>query len=194
MGVIAEFLQGQRIYFQHVAGVVVPGLDVPVHNADRLTPGPIDDWDDDELELLIEEGRRQSDRQQDQLEQIRGRAQWLFTVGVAVLAALGGALGAGQHRAVGLALWSIVALTLLAYGIGGATAILVAKADFKMIHTAVLSRLKRPIDRELASAYARMMSMGEDTVATRLTVFRQAVVFCLMGGYLGFIAQLAASL
>jgi hypothetical protein len=39
-----------------------------------------------------------------------------------------------------------------------------------------------------------MMSMGEDTVATRLTVFRQAVVFCLIGGYLGFIAQLAASL
>ena len=38
-----------------------------------------------------------------------------------------------------------------------------------------------------------MMSTGENTVATRLTVFRQAVVFCLLGGYLGLIAELVAS-
>ncbi|MDQ6805064.1 MAG: hypothetical protein M3065_08860 [Actinomycetota bacterium] len=57
-----------------------------------------------------------------------------------------------------------------------------------------MSRPKRPIDRELAAAYARMMSTGEDTVATRLTVLRQAVVFCLLGGYLGLVAQLVASL
>jgi hypothetical protein len=87
----------------------------------------------------------------------------------------------------------MISLVLLAYGIGGATAILVAKADFNMIHTAVLSGLKQPIGRELAAAYARMMSMGENTVATRLTVFRQAVVFCLLGGYLGLIAELVAS-
>ena len=194
MSIIAEFRRGQWIYFQHIVGVVGPGLDVPVHNSDRLTPGSIKGWDDAELQLLIEEGRRQSDRQQDQLEQIRGRAQWLFTVGVAALAALGGALGAGQNRAPTLVVWSTISLVLLAYGIGGATAILVAKADFKMIHTAVLSQLKRPINRELAGAYARMMSTGEDTVATRLTVFRQAVVFCLLGGYLGLLAQLVATL
>jgi hypothetical protein len=49
---------------------------------------------------------------------------------------------------------SVAVIRALAYGIGGATAILVAKADFKMIHTAVLSGLKRSIDRELAGADA----------------------------------------
>lgn len=193
MGSTVDFRNGQSIYLWHVIGVVMPGHDVPVHNSDRLVPGSIKDWDDDELQLLIDEGRRQSDRQQDQLEQVRGRAQWLFTVGVAALAALGGALGAGHPRAAWLVIWSMVSLVLLAYGIAGATAILVAKADFKMIHTAVLSGLERPIGRELAAAYARMMSTGENTVATRLTIFRQAVVFCLLGGYLGLVAQLVAS-
>ena len=35
-----------------------------------------------------------------------------------------------------------------------------------------------------------MMAEGENTVATRLTVFRQAVLFCLLGGYIGLIAAL----
>jgi hypothetical protein len=36
-----------------------------------------------------------------------------------------------------------------------------------------------------------MLGMGEDTVATRLTVFRQAVVWLVIGSYGGLITWLA---
>jgi hypothetical protein len=35
-----------------------------------------------------------------------------------------------------------------------------------------------------------MLATGENTVATRLTVFRQAVVFVIVGGYLGLVCVL----
>ena len=83
-------------------------------------------------------------------------------------------------------------MVLLVYGVGGAAAILTVKADFKVIHAAVLSASTPPVDQALASSYSRMMSTGENTVATRLTVFRQAVVFSLIGGYLSLLAVLIA--
>jgi hypothetical protein len=89
-------------------------------------------------------------------------------------------------------LW-LIGLGVLTYGVGGATSVMVSQADFSTIHTAVLSKSKPPIDRSLATAYAGMMAIGENTVATRLTVFRQAAVFCLLGGYLGLIAALISN-
>jgi hypothetical protein len=64
------------------------------------------------------------------------------------------------------------------------------RADFNTIDTAVLSHEQRPIRNSLAAAYARMLSLGENTVATRLTVFWQAVVFVIVGGYIGLVAFL----
>ena len=84
----------------------------------------------------------------------------------------------------------LVGLVILVYGVAGAAAILTVKADFRVIHAAVLSASTPPIDQALASSYTRMMATGENTVATRLTVFRQAVVFCLVGGCLGLLAVL----
>ncbi|HZV72662.1 MAG TPA: hypothetical protein VFF79_03010 [Conexibacter sp.] len=138
---------------------------------------------------MIDEGRRQSDRQFGDLERIRGRAQWLFTVASAVLASLGAAF---VHARPGWPLdvaW-LVALLLLVYGIGGAAGILAGRAEFTMIDTAVLSSNEPPIQRALAQSYTRMLAVGENTVATRLTVFRQAVLFSLTGGYMGLLAWL----
>jgi hypothetical protein len=118
-------------------------------------------------------------------------AQWLFTVGAAALAALGGGFISTRPALPVAVLW-LAGMVLLVYGVGGAAAILTVKADFRVIHAAVLSACARPVDKELAGSYAQMMSTGENTVATRLTVFRQAVVFCLIGGYLGLLAVLLA--
>lgn len=186
---LRDFRRGQSVYLAHVISLFLPGHGVPVFKSDQLGPQNVQSWDKDELKLLIEEGRRQIDRQQSDLEHIRGRAQWLFTVGAAVSAALGtGMIAAYPHGAIAV-LW-LVALLLLVYGIGGAAAILTVKADFRTVHTAVLSGLEQPVEPRLAAAYAGMMSTGENTVATRLTIFRHAVVFCLAGGYLGLVAAL----
>jgi hypothetical protein len=183
------FLQGQWIYLAHVLGLVAPGHDIPVFRADQVQARPLDQWGSDDLALLIEEGQRQVDRQQGDLESIRGRAQWLFTLGVAVIAALGGGFVSARPTFVLAAMW-LVGLAILVYGVAGAAAILTVKADFRVIHAAVLSTSTPPIDQALASSYTRMMATGENTVATRLTVFRQAVVFCLVGGCLGLLAVL----
>jgi hypothetical protein len=41
--------------------------------------------------------------------------------------------------------------------------------------------------------YAAMLRTGEDTVATRLTVYRQAVVWLIIGGYGALMVWLAVS-
>lgn len=183
------FLQGQWIFLAHVLGLVAPGHDIPVFRADQVQAQPLDQWGSDDLALLIDEGRRQVDRQQGDLESIRGRAQWLFTLGVAVIAALGGGFVSARPIFVLAVVW-LVGLVTLVYGVAGAAAVLTVKADFRVVHAAVLSASTPPIDHALASIYTRMMATGENTVATRLTVFRQAVVFCLVGGCLGLLAVL----
>ena len=169
--------------------MLVPGHKIPLLPADQLQPHDLSGWTAEELKLLIEEGRRQSDRQQTDLTTLRARAQWLFTVAVVALGALGTGLASEHPDAVDAVLW-LGGIGLLIYGIAGAASVLVSRADFNTIHTAVLSAQQQPIDRALAQAYARMMASGEDTVATRLTIFRQSVVFCLVGGYLGLLASL----
>jgi hypothetical protein len=192
MSVLSQFARGQRIYGLYALSLLAPGRQLPVHVADKSEPKDISSWTGDELNLMIEEGRRQSDRQQNDLEQLRGRAQWLFTVAVASLAVLGsGFVSAGPSGLVAV-LW-LAGMLVLVYGVAGAAAIIVSRADFKMIHTAVLSAAQRPVAEKLAASYARMMAEGENTVATRLTVFRQAVVFCLCGGYAGLIAVLLST-
>lgn len=188
---LTAFRDGQVVYAAHVVALLAPGRELPVHQADQTVPGEITAWSPGELALMIEEGRRQSDRQLSDLKDVRSRAQWVFTVAVAALAALSAGV-VSTHPGTRLAVLWVAGLLALVWGVGGTAAILVARADFNTIHTAVLSRSERPVQLKLAEAYARMMAVGENVLATRLTVLRQAVVWCLCGGYLGLIAVLLA--
>jgi hypothetical protein len=179
----------QSIYFVHVVGLISPGREMPVFEAHQITPEPIDRWTEDDLERMVDEGHRQLDRQLSDLERIRGRAQWLFTVSAALTTALGSAFVAKRPHDWLLVLW-LAGLVVLAYGLAGAAAVMTVRADFRAIDTAKLSQEQPPMLRYLAGAYSRMLATGENTVATRLTVFRQAVVFVIVGGYLGLLAVL----
>jgi hypothetical protein len=186
-GPIRQFVRGQQIYFWHVLGLLAPGQEIPVYAAHQIKPTPIDSWEDDDLEKMVEEGRRQLDRQLGDLERIRGRAQWLFTVSAGITAALGGALTSAQLGGALLAVW-VLALVVLLLGAGAAAGIMTVRADFATIDTAKLSQAERPLLKSLATNYSRMLGRGENTVATRLTVFRQAVVYVIVGRYLGLLA------
>lgn len=188
-GGIGAFFRGQGVYAIHVLGLIAPGLEIPVLKAHQVSSQAIDDWSDDDLRLIVEEGRRQLDRQLSDLTQIRSRAQWLFTVGAAITVAVAGAFTRTDPVGGILVLW-FLALASLVYGVAGAAAILTVRADFKTIDTAVLSASDLPILRTLAISYSRMLGTGENTVATRLTVLWQAVLFVITGGYLGLIAYL----
>jgi hypothetical protein len=183
------FGRGQWIYFAHVVALLTPGIETPQHESHKVEPKSLDDWSEQDRKLMIEEGRRQADRQLSDLNDVRGRAQWLFTVGIAATVAVGGAFGAGNPTSARAALF-IASLLVLGYGLAGAVAIMAGRADFRLIDTAVLSHKPPPIQQYLADAHSRMLREGENTVATRITIFRQAVLWIIVGGYMGLIAAL----
>lgn len=187
------YFHEQRIYFMHVLGMFRPGVEIPVVRAHQITTASLEDWDKDDLERMIEEGRRQFDRQLSDLERIFSRAQWLFGIGAAVTVALGTALKTTRPTGAMLIVW-VLALVVLGYGIGGAAAVMTVRGEFATIDTAKLSHSRRPMVKSLATSYSRMLGTGENTVATRVTVFRHAVLFVSVGGYLGLVIVVLAVL
>lgn len=186
---VKEFWHGQQIYLAHVLVLLTPGAETPQHESHRSEPKPLDDWSELDRKLMIEEGRRQADRQLSDLYEVRSRAQWLFTVGVAATIAIGGAFGVDSPTGARAALFT-ASLLILGYGAAGAVSIMAGRADFGLIDAAVLSHKQPPIELYLAGAYSRMLRVGENTVATRITIFRQAVLWIILGGYMGLIAAL----
>jgi hypothetical protein len=186
------FFRGQWIYLAHVLALIRPGAEVPTFRAHQIQAQPLTGWAEGDLQLMIDEGRRQSDRQLADLEQIRGRAQWLFTVGAAIVTAVTAVFAAFDKGDSGwwVLLW-LVSLLAAGYGVVGAAAIMTIRADFDVIDSAKLSSYQPPIPNRLAGDYAAMLGAGENTVATRLTVYRQAVVWLIIGGYGALITWLA---
>lgn len=189
---IRLFARGQSTYLVHVLALLLPGREVPVLPAHPTPAQPLTDWNDDELKLMLDEGRRQGDRQVATLEQIRGRAQWLFTFGAPSVVAVASVYATiGKNDSDWWTLVWLSSLLAVGYGVIGAAAIMTVRADVNMIDSAVLSGYSRPILKALAADYAGMMRDGENTVATRLTLFRQAVVWVIVGGYGALITWLA---
>jgi hypothetical protein len=171
-----------RIYAHHVWALFRAGSGAPVHNADPNEPGNVAGWFEAHIKTLIDEGRRQLDRQNDDLERVRVRAQVTLIVGLA-LEGTAGSLHATVSSAGILVLSSmwILGLALIAWAILGAAATAVVRADMDIIHATVLSRYTGDIDRLLAADYAAIAPAGEKQVAGRLTNLRLAVAFLLAG-------------
>jgi hypothetical protein len=179
-------------YLVHVLALLLPGHAVPVVKAHPNEAKELTGWCDSELNLMIDEGRRQGDRQIAALEEIRGRAQWVFLFGAPLVVAAASVYGEIEKSDSDW--WKLVWLLGVlgvGYGVVGAASILTVRADLNMIDTAVLSTYERPILKALAADYAEMMRVGENTVATRLTLFRQAVVWLVLGGTAALITWLS---
>jgi hypothetical protein len=172
-----------RTYGRYIFLLFRPGVKAPVFPSDPNKPGEVNGWSEQELTLVVEEGRRQSDRVSHDLEHVQARAQILLTTGIAILiGAAAGTRAVVDHGGLWLFLcWGLTILLVLA-SVFGATAILVVRADREVIHATVLSNRPRPVLRELAAAYASSVTTRERTFATRLTLFRDAVLLLLLAG------------
>ncbi len=189
---LGEVRLGLWVYASHVGSLFLPGWKVSRYREPPRREAPLQDWGEEDLEVMIEEGRRQFDQQGAKLADVRDRAQWLFGAGI-LLAGAGAALGKEllRHPAdLPLGLWSagLLAMTL---GMLGAVAILTVRADFNAVHTWPLSNYTPPVGRQLARDYAEMLEAGEETINTRVSVYRQAVIWLLLAGSLTFAAWLA---
>jgi len=185
-GASKAFGRGQWVYLVHVLALITPGEQVPLHRAHQIYPRELTGWETEDLEIMVAEGRRQADRQLADLDQMRTRAQWLFTVGAPIVVAIAAVWPDVDKSDSGwaLAVW-LIGLVFATYGVAGAAAIMTVRADLESIDTAVLSGYEPPVLAKLAADYAAMLATGENTVATRLTVFRQAAVFLIIGSYAG---------
>jgi hypothetical protein len=90
---VARAMQEVVVYLAHVAALFRPGVRIQPFRIHPGRVGSLQGWDDDDFRLLVEEGRRQLDRQRTDLDRIQTRAQLLFTTAGVLLASSTSATG-----------------------------------------------------------------------------------------------------
>jgi hypothetical protein len=181
------------LYLRHLRGLALPGLSIKPVIGSPPAPEPIVGWDVSALELVVEEGRRQLDRQAARFDRIRTTAQLLFTTALALLVVL----GASANRVLDsepppiIVLWG-TGLVLVTLGMLGAASVLTTAAVFGAIDAArfTASRVNQLLD--LATAYAAQVQVGEVTLAERLTVYRDAVWLVMLGAVVQLVVWLSS--
>jgi len=170
------------VYFSHVGALLWPGRATKSFVVHSWGSGTLLGWKPQQLTLLIEQGRLQLSRQRQDLENIRSRGQFLFTAAIGVLGLIGLVLPeiAGSVDLLAFLAW-VVSGAATFIGILGAAAVVVARKSVGEVDTSILSQVSPPIEEDLARAYANSISEGENTVATEITVFRDAVFFVVVG-------------
>lgn len=165
-----------RLYLCYVASVFRPGVRVPTFGAPAEFTTSLDSVGDDDLKILIEEGRRTLDQQEADLERIRSRAVPLLTVGLAETAVLSAlAVRAFHHGALATVAWCLAAVAIV-LAIGGAASVLTAQARMGRVDPRHVATCPPPLLRAAAHDYLQSLGEGEETVRTRLTVLRDAVL------------------
>jgi hypothetical protein len=174
-----------KVYLLHVVALFRPSTDVPAFEVHQGQVGDISGWSRDDHEMLIAEGRRQLDRQIADLERIRSRCQFLFTTVLGLLVLVFGTVrtigGPESHRVLLALLFWCVSIICLVLGLLGTAALITARKDVQIIDTARLSQTAPPVFKALAPAYANAVHTGENSVATSVTVQRDAVLLMVAG-------------
>lgn len=184
MTVITGRLREARLYLHYLIAPFRPGVQLPTFEAPQEFTWSINaNLDGSELDLIVNEGRRQLDRQRADLEALRGRATALLTLCLAEVGLLSaGAATVFEHRLL-IIPWAISVIAVL-LSLGGAIALVSARADFNSVSTMGLAAADPPLNRVAALTYAKSVSAGDVTIATRITVFRGAVLLAVIGAIL----------
>lgn len=178
-----------KVYLSHVRALLAPGSEVREHTAmtkEIATPGDVSGWTDEELKVFVEECRFTLADQSARFDQVRTTSQILLPLAFGLVFVFGTQLTevldmkTRGPRVMLASLWLAGCLVSLLAGLGAA-AILSVRAQFGRVLPTLLSKEPQPILRALAQGYAGQTAIGETTVATRLTMVRDAV-FLLTGG------------
>jgi len=174
-----------------INGRVEPSLENP------NTPGTLDNFDDDSLKLLVEEGRIQIERQTERYRHATDRGQIVLTVDLAVLGFQAALLmhlldTQGFKKVVVIVIWTMsVFLSLLATTT--AAGVVAVGSTFDGIDTTQVSTMSPPILKELAHDYSRAVRRGELVVDLRLTAFQRATVLTMWSAFVVALAFVVAT-
>jgi len=179
-----------HVYLDHVAALLVPGRKVKSHNVmppKLAAVGNLSDWSNDDVVLLLDECRRTLDGQHQRFDRLRTTAQVLLPIAIALLVVIGADLRdvmgepSSWLRYILYAAWGLGMGLVLMSGLGAA-ATLSVRSDFGTVLPTLVSQLTPPVRPQVARAYAQQIAVGETTVATRITVIRDAVTLLALGG------------
>lgn len=140
---------------------------------------------DAELQLVIDEGRRQLDVQTARFEDVQGRAQTLLTVSLVVLGLTAGIVSrlhsfGGWRGRFEWVVWSIAGVLEL-LGVLLAAAVISVRAKFGATDTRQVTNMSLPLLKPLADDYCESVRIGEDTVADRVNAFQVATRYTVWG-------------
>ena len=171
-----------RAYVGYLAALFHTGRTVPVFFETRPIQVDLTGFETPELQLLIEEGRRQLDRQTMQMRQNQSRASTLLTVALAECIFLAGLWNSAREwGGVSALCWAFGAL-FATFALGGAVSVLVAKAEYGYVNPPQEVTTPNSAHRDIAQAYFRAAPVGEDTNAARLTILHNGVWFATLAG------------
>ncbi|WP_146167656.1 hypothetical protein [Micromonospora sp. MH33] len=173
-----------RVYAYYVLAVFRPGIDVPTFGRPEDFADSLDGLTEDDYKIVIEEGRRQLDRQLADLEKNKSRAATMLTVGLAEI----GLLAAGANHAFTHTPWTgvvwVVSAFLALFALGGAVSLLTSQAIFGRVDTPTIATGPTPVQQQVAIGYAQAVGWGEETIRTRITVLRDGVLLAVASAML----------
>ena len=172
------------LYFGTVLQLLWPGYVHPTPNTyGELDPTGLDGWSSANLELMLHEGRQQLAGFNTRIDDLRVRAQWLFTTILALLVFVGGQLQsfAGRHLVLYLG-WYLGAVLLLVALLGSA-AVFLATAETGSVDSVKLTAENPAQDllAVLARSYPKAVIVSANTARTRFTILRDALWFLVLG-------------
>jgi hypothetical protein len=171
-----------RLFLGYAAVVFRPGASPPGHPQPpplEVTPPP--SWTDDDYRVYIDEARRSLDDQQRAKEDIRARAQHVFTTALVLGGAMAAAYSHHEHHPVGTRIAYLVAAALTLLTGLAAAGVITAKSVVggPNIHT-LPNTPSGDVARKLAAGYATSRYAGAATVAVLVTVLRDCVLVLVL--------------
>lgn len=170
-----------RLFLGYVLVPFSPGGKVPSHPQQPWQMGAMIGWEEVDHRVLIDEARREIDRQQTEKRDARARAQIVLTTALV----LGAAIAASwQDRArVG---WLPLMLSVMAIGLDAlaglaAAGLITGRSDIGGPDLVSLTNCDRgDVVADAAGMYAGRLFIGAATVAVMVTVLRVSVLVLLL--------------
>lgn len=174
---LAEFFG----YLMHCVALVRPGVNVPVFDEPDDPSELPNELSPSELDILIDECQRQIDRQTSHFAELRSRSLAMTTVALTELGLL--AATAGRFVSQGgwqLAVW-IICFVLVALGLAGMASVASTSAAFSTVNPGELVDSSGAMKQNYAHQLLGSLPLGQSTIDTRTTIFRDGVLLMVLG-------------
>lgn len=169
-----------QLYLHQIPGLWA-GRTVPVSDIGREKPADISEATDGELNLLIDLSQRQLDALSAQLEQIRQRAQFLFSTLLLLIGAATALLPtiATEGGAGAFFTW-IASLIVMILAVLGTAGIVVNKKMMGAVDSGWVTRQDRPWLLKCAQDHLDSVQPSWETVATQVTLLRDSALLTML--------------